>query len=252
MWKLRLHFMSFSFVSEVAFAANEFREGVFSEVIVHFARLAAQTLLFHFVLKLRAAIGRLPDRDLETFLVDTLFKGGLQTLFSILFLTFRTTKCMIEKGSFAECFETSSCSTMISFYILLYWLTKLVQGSVRSEWRKELNLSIEKIAKMRDISLRRGLAGFFTLVTGVCGIFLFSMMSADDMDETTITVIGFTGAIAAVGVFILEISTSLKEQKRRIELSESGQILERATELDEPVEEVSGEEFDYVQRALNF
>eukprot|EP00519_Triparma_laevis_P014068 CAMPEP_0182491844 /NCGR_PEP_ID=MMETSP1321-20130603/1142_1 /TAXON_ID=91990 /ORGANISM="Bolidomonas sp., Strain RCC1657" /LENGTH=128 /DNA_ID=CAMNT_0024694181 /DNA_START=1 /DNA_END=384 /DNA_ORIENTATION=- len=65
------------------------------------------------------------------------------------------------------------------------------------------------------------------------------MMSADEMDETTITVVGFTGLAAAAGVFILETSTSLKEQKRRIELSESGQIVERATELEEPVEECS-------------
>ncbi|GMH67877.1 hypothetical protein TrST_g13530 [Triparma strigata] len=65
------------------------------------------------------------------------------------------------------------------------------------------------------------------------------MMSADDMDKTTIRVVGLTGALAAVGVFISETSSSLKAQRRRIELSESGQIVERATELEEPVEECS-------------
>ena len=139
-----------------------------------------------------------------------------------------------------ECSETSFCSTAISVYLILWWGTKLVQGSVRKEWRKDLNLSIEKIARMRDISLRRGFAGFLTLVTGVCGIFLFFMMSADDLDDTTTIIpVGLTGAIS-------ETSSSLKEQRRRIELSESGQIAERATELEEPVEEVSGdvEEFN--------
>ncbi|GMI05766.1 hypothetical protein TrVE_jg12803 [Triparma verrucosa] len=135
MWKLRLHFISFAFISEMAWAMYEFRQGNFSGVILHFARLTAEALVFHLGLKLRAAVGRLPDEDLETFLVDTIFKGGLQTLFSILFLTFRTTKCMFEEGSVAECSNASWCSTMISLYLILWWGMKLVQGSVRSEVR---------------------------------------------------------------------------------------------------------------------
>ena len=209
---------------------------------------------FHVVVSHRpkcGSLGRLPDEDLDLFLVDTLFKGGLKTLASILFLTFRTTKCMFEKGSFENCSGTSHCSTMISMYLLVWWLTKLVQGSVRSEWRKDLNLSMEKIARMKDISLRRGLAGFLTLVTGVCAIFLFSMMSADEMDETTINVVGLTGVAAAVGVFISEAYSSLKAQNQRLSQSASGQDVEQATELEEPVEEVSVEEFNYVKRALN-
>jgi hypothetical protein len=192
-------------------------------IILHFARLAAETLGFHFALKLRAAMGRLPDKELNTFLVDTLFKGGLQTLFSILFLTFRTTKCLFEIGSFEECSDTSFCSSTISVYLLAWWCTKLVQGSVRSEWRKDLNLSIEKIARMRDISVRRGLAGFLTGVTGVCAIFLFSMMSADDKDYTTITVVGFTGVTASFGVFVSESYSSLKAQRRRFGRDQDGE-----------------------------
>ena len=105
------------------------------KAILHFVRLAALTVIFHFGLKLRAAVGGLPDEDLETFLVDTLFKGGFPTGFSILFLTFRTTKCMFEEGSVAECSNASWCSTMISLYLILWWGMKLVQGSVRSEVR---------------------------------------------------------------------------------------------------------------------
>ena len=247
LWKLRIHFVSFVFIGEMAWAVYGFREGDFGKVIRHFIRLTFITLVFHFGLKLRAAVGRLPDKELETFLVDKIFKGSCQTYFSILFLTFRTTKCMFEKGSVSECYDTSFCSTMISIYLLVWWGMKLVQGSVRSEWRKDLNLSIEKIARMRGISLRQGAAGFLTVATGVCGIFLFSMMSADDMDETTITVVGLTGLAAAVGVVISEISSSLKAQRKRFELSESGQVDERAAEIEEPVEEVSGEEFNCVK-----
>ena len=53
--------------------------------------------LFHFCLKLRAHIGSLPDKQLETFLTETLFVNFLKAFFSFLFLSFRTTKCVIER-----------------------------------------------------------------------------------------------------------------------------------------------------------
>ena len=77
---------------------KDFRENDITWVCINFASAVMFTVLFHFALKLRAAIGRLPNKDLDTFLVDTLFKGGLKTLFSILFLLFRTTKCAFEEG----------------------------------------------------------------------------------------------------------------------------------------------------------
>ena len=218
------------------------REGDTPWILGHLVVIAVLTILFHFGLKLRAAVGRLPDSDLETFLVDTLFKGSLKTLFSILFLTFRTTKCMFEKESALECSDSSWCSTTISIYLLFWWGTKLVQGSVRSEWQKDLNLSIERIATLRDISLRRGVAGFLTLVSGICAIFLFAMMSANDMDGTTIECVGITGVVAIIGVLLSEVYSTLKAQDRRIELSESGQIVEQGSlerGVEEPVGEVS-------------
>ncbi|GMI05655.1 hypothetical protein TrLO_g9234 [Triparma laevis f. longispina] len=101
---------------------------------------------------------------------------------------------------------------MISSYLLSWFSTKLVQGSVRSEWRTELILSIEKIARMRDISLLRGAQGFLTLVTGVCAVFLFSTMSAEHMDEMTITVVGISGYVASFGVVILEVQRRISTE----------------------------------------
>lgn len=51
----------------------------------------------------------------------------------------------IEKA-LIECANTSSCASMISGYLLIWFLTKLVDGSVRSEWQNELTLSIEKVS----------------------------------------------------------------------------------------------------------
>ncbi|GMH64909.1 hypothetical protein TrLO_g12672 [Triparma laevis f. longispina] len=65
------------------------------------------------------------------------------------------------------------------------------------------------------------------------------MMSADEMDETTIYAVGLTGVAASAGVVISEIYSSLKAQRRRFKQSESGQTDKRVTEIEEPVEECS-------------
>ena len=75
-------------------------------------------------------------------------------------------------------------------------------------------------------------------------------MSADELDETTITVVGRTGIAASLGVIISETYSSLEAQRRRIELTEG--LAQRRRILEEPVEEVSGEEFTCVQQALKF
>ncbi|GMI18351.1 hypothetical protein TrLO_g7896 [Triparma laevis f. longispina] len=59
---------------------------------------------------------------------------------------------------------------MISDYLLLWFLTKLVDGSVRSEWQNELTLSIEKIARMRAISLRPSRVNCEASTAGIVGV----------------------------------------------------------------------------------
>ena len=57
-----------------------------------------QTSVFHYGLKLRASIGRLRDKDLNEFIVETLFKGGFKTIASVIYILFRSLKCRIESG----------------------------------------------------------------------------------------------------------------------------------------------------------
>ena len=114
-----------------------------------------------------------------------------------------------------------------------------------------MNLSMENIARMSNISLRQGAVGFLTLVTGICGIFLFSSMSADEINEKTITVVGLIGLGASFGIVVSEIYSSLKAQKTRFELTEG--LAQRRRILQEPVEEVSEEELSFcVKRELQF
>ncbi|GMH95309.1 hypothetical protein TL16_g13124 [Triparma laevis f. inornata] len=81
-------------ISQTANMVRHFRNDDMTWVGLNFAGTVILTVLFHFGLKLRATVGRLPDKDLENFLVDTLLKGGLKTLFSVLFIHFRTAKCV--------------------------------------------------------------------------------------------------------------------------------------------------------------
>ena len=66
-------------------------------------------------------------------------------------------------------------------------------------------------------------------------------MSADRMDWTAIDVVGLIGLVASFGVVISEVRSSLKAQRQMWRESESGTIEEqqRATEIEEPVEECS-------------
>lgn len=101
---LKLHFASFVLIGEVAYLIRNLSQGDFKQAAVHVARGMAELLAFCFLgLSLRQAISKLSSADLNKFLTETLFTGGLKTLASVLFVTFRTTKCMFENQSLSAC-----------------------------------------------------------------------------------------------------------------------------------------------------
>ncbi|GMH70022.1 hypothetical protein TL16_g05304 [Triparma laevis f. inornata] len=74
-----------------------------------------------------------------------------------------TTKCVFEDGgNIAACAETAKCDTGLSCFLLFWWFMKLTQQSVHPKFRSKLNLSIEKIARMK-VSFRREAQGMLTL-----------------------------------------------------------------------------------------
>ena len=99
---------------------------------------------------------------------------------------------------------------------------QMVHGSVKRKWANDLNISIEKIAMLRDVSLRRGTQGFLTLVAGVCGIFLFSTMEAKNHDENSIIIVAFIGLGALLVSLLSETFTMLKAQRQK-----EGQVKDR-------------------------
>ncbi|GMH66283.1 hypothetical protein TrLO_g3237 [Triparma laevis f. longispina] len=221
-WLLRLHFASFALLGEAIWCYQAVSLNHFNVAAFHVGRTVAWTMIFHWMFKLRASIGKLgkekdmelqDSKDLETFLVDTMSTGNLKIVFSMLFLSFRTMKCVVEEGTFEQCEDVSLCSTAISSFFLFYWLIQIVQGSVESVWKKEVTLTIEKIVSLKKVSFRRGVEGIMTLVTVLCAMFLFSMMSMTERDITTIYIVGSVGIGASILSFISESHTVLKAQR---------------------------------------
>ncbi|GMH48350.1 hypothetical protein TrVE_jg9372 [Triparma verrucosa] len=64
------------------------------------------------------------------------------------------------------------------------------------------------------------------------------MLSAQKIDRTTVLAVGWTGFATSFGTTISEIYASLKRQKCKLELTESGEV-DRVSEIEQPVGECS-------------
>lgn len=155
--KLRFQSVVTWYVAEGALSVMQFHLGNAVWGWLHLMYIFALTVLFHYRAKLRAALGQLDDKDIQKFLVNTLFSGGTTVLMFNLFLGFRVSKCLFENnGEHGECKNKSLCAVAISVFLSALWAMKMVDSSVPSEWRQELSLSIQKIATLKGISFRRG------------------------------------------------------------------------------------------------
>ena len=129
MWFLRANFFLLTWVSEGIWTVSNILRGNYKEALCNVGAALLGSLVFHYALKLRASICRLPDKDLSEFLVETLFKGGIETAASMVFVIFRSTKCVME-NSFRQCQKNSYCAIFISVYLSIRWGLKIVHGSI--------------------------------------------------------------------------------------------------------------------------
>ena len=98
--------------------------------------------------------------------------------------------------------------------LILAWSLKVGDGSIQIEWREELSISMEKVARMK-ISLRQAAEGVLFAAMGGCGAFLFALMSTREPDKDLVTAVGLTGFVAGIACILSEIYTVTKELKRR-------------------------------------
>ena len=192
----------------------------------HLGRAFLQTLIFHYGLKLRASVGRLPDKDLSEFLVKHVFKGGAQTMTFVLFVLFRSIKSMIERG-YSKCIQNTQCASWIAVYLLILWAMKIIIASIQNEWRKELSISTEQIAMMQ-ISWVKAAQGFMVTVMAACGAFLFALINAENPGPELVLGVGVIGTICGAVCFISEVYEVTRQRVRR------RRINARASDVEQP------------------
>lgn len=235
-WFLRIYFVFAVLAGEAGWFWWAVKTNDRTSMVLHILRGLAWTGLQRGSMRLRTAVGGLPPEDLHKFLADTLFKGAAGTMVSVLFVSFRTTKCIFE-GNFVDCSNTASSAGYVSLFLLLWWMQKLVQASIKVEWRQELSLTLEKLAHL-EIGWRRRAQAALVAFTGMSGLFLFSTMDAKSSDYNLIRAVGLLGCICGFLSTSFEIfSVHRIKSKSAVSRKRSGGI--SASENDNNVEECS-------------
>lgn len=185
LWWLRFHFFSFCVVSEFAMFVDALKMdkgGVWSYLKFP-ARATCEALSFHLCLKVRSHLRRFRAYDLNTFLINTILYGGLQTAASVVFVTFRVTKCVFEvstleaeyefEDELRACGGASSATSWIGIYLLVWWVYSIIRSSVITEFSDRINVTIKHVAQL-NMGWRRRIQGCLMILCGVCASFLFS------------------------------------------------------------------------------
>ena len=115
-----------------------------------------------------------------------------------------------------------SAGVPVSIMLMLAWLLKVIHGSNKSEWQKELSISMEKIATMK-ISWRHAAEGILLAVMAGCGAFLFALMSTKEPDEDLVLTLGLMGFVAGATCAVAEIYTVTKKRNMRSRGGRGGQ-----------------------------
>ncbi|GMI10466.1 hypothetical protein TrVE_jg3991 [Triparma verrucosa] len=205
--------------------------------------------LFYLSFRVRRRIARLSDKDLNDLLTHVVLKGGvLITMAQLAFLVFSSVQCESEMnyaagGTFKNCNRT------------LYAQTGIGLASVKSELRKELNLSIEQIATLTGISLRRKIQGLLTAVpkkvqketsweyaniaslnlggwqrvqagfmtvTGFCSLYLLTALGTTGDENNWVGIAGAAGLVAAALTTLIGMYTVTSTNERLQQLTAIG------------------------------
>ena len=121
--------------------------------------------LFLAFLRIRKHIGELPAEKIHRFMTERVFRDSFSVLGSVLFVTFKTSQCMIENSTFSECRESSAVSALVSFYLLTLLALFLAHGSDRIAWRSDFTLTLEQVAMLK-LTLERKVQ--FALFSSPC------------------------------------------------------------------------------------
>ena len=193
-------------LSEVPSSIYQIRIGVVLGVFGSLFRVAVFCLLLKFANRFRRRLSNLDDSDLSNFFLETVLKNVTSNITAMLFVTFRSTNCVISKNSFSSCRNTILCSTFISIYCFSYITTSMVMNAWSGQKRSKYKLSWEKVASLTNINTKHILLGVLIMLTCGSGMLLFCMMqAADSANESIILGVGSVGTFSCLCMFALEL-----------------------------------------------
>ncbi|GMI08727.1 hypothetical protein TrVE_jg9308 [Triparma verrucosa] len=199
---LVIHFVSFSIVGQGSWLVYELRNGEVGFAFSHVLRAVLEVLFFRVGLKIRRDIGQLPPDQLHKFLVDALYRGGISTIASVLFITFRATKCIFEHN-LEKCTNTATCSSFISLFIILKWWITLVRFSLPSNLLQEVVHPVSHLVTL-NVKFMESVQLVCLSITGGCGIYLFAMMDSLKTTADTVLSVGTIGCACIATAVVLE------------------------------------------------
>ncbi|GMH77653.1 hypothetical protein TL16_g07484 [Triparma laevis f. inornata] len=243
LWWMRFHFFTFCWVGEGAMFIDSLKNkdsetlSVWSVYLKYPLRVVGETLGFHLALKIRSQLHRFSSYDLNTFLINTILYGGLQTAASVVFVTFRVTKCVLEvsnsdtnndiSAEIERCKGAASATSWIGVFLLMWWAHSIIRASVISEFSDRVNITIKHLATLK-IGWRRRVQGCLMILCGVCATFLFSLTdklptsSEGEKRKMLVETLGYIGVGSAFVSLFSEWSTVKKAvRKERMQKGES-------------------------------
>ncbi|GMH73871.1 hypothetical protein TL16_g06310 [Triparma laevis f. inornata] len=226
---LILHFLLFGWVNEFLLAYHSKLSQpnhVSSETILHIVVFLCWPFVLYLALMIRSSIADLEPVEvrrykdeakisLDEFLTVRMFRSNFAVVSPIFFVNFRSIKCVLEEGSPSQCSSTSYCALFLSFYLDFWLVLTLVTGSIKKSFRSRLQVSVEKVSKMK-VTTRQSLVGTALAITFACGAFLYTLMSSEVSDQQeTIKRVGVLGAGCILFAVTSEVIKAVQAQKMR-------------------------------------
>ena len=161
--------------------------------------------------KTREYLGRLPGRQLEEFLVNTVLLQGTSELVPILFLSISSLRCVIRFPSeLVEevCRKNSLIHMFLGFYLVIFMFISLVTKAVPSHVLVVHSLTPASVLSL-TLSGGQVLQCFCGLLTVCSALFLLANMdrgssgtTSDPEGEVTVNAVGFLGGVALMAVVL--------------------------------------------------
>ena len=216
--KLNLHFIACFVLSPLLAAIGLFVSEWYTSTVITLIRIPFNFLGFKMGLKLREYVGKLPDIELERYLIDVIMKKGSTLLLTSSFFMFEIVSCQLEEDDPGLCENTSSAAVYLSIFLIGISIIQVVRWALPEAVRPRYN-----IAQLLTLDLDRKEFAQVILccVAGTCGLFLLSSLGVAEPKSEINQRVGLLGCFLGGAILAMEILTIKKIHDRARTMSQS-------------------------------